>query len=115
VRLAGILAALLLALPAAAEPVRLAAAGSLGAALAEVAKAFERAPGGGAVTQTYAPSGLLRQRIAGGEPFEVLASANMEHPEAVGRERNRPTGARRDAGDAAGGSAPGFELSPDVA
>lgn len=90
-RLAGILAALLLAMPAAAEPVRLAAAGSLRAALAEVAQAFGRAPGGGAVTQTHAPSGLLRQRIAAGEPFEVFASANMEHPEAVGRERNRPT------------------------
>jgi len=91
VRLAALLAALIFAMPAAAEPVRLAAAGSLRAALAEVAQAFERAPGGGAVTQTYAPSGLLRQRIAGGEPFEVFASANMEHPEAVGRERNRPT------------------------
>ena len=90
-RLAALLGALIFAMPAAAEPVRLAAAGSLRAALAEVAQAFERAPGGGAVTQTYAPSGLLRQRIAGGEPFEVFASANMEHPEAVGRERNRPT------------------------
>jgi ABC-type molybdate transport system substrate-binding protein len=91
VRLAALLAALIFAMPAAAEPVRLAAAGSLRAALAEVAQAFARAPGGAAVTQTYAPSGLLRQRIAGGEPFEVFASANMEHPEAVGRERNRPT------------------------
>ena len=34
---------------------------------------------------------MLRQRIAGGEPFEVFASANMEHPQAVGCERNRLT------------------------
>ena len=78
-------------MPAAAEPVRLAAAGSLRAALAEVAQAFERAPGGGPVAQSYAPSGLLRQRIAGGEAFDVFASANMTHPEALGRERHRAT------------------------
>ncbi len=90
-RLFAFLAALVFALPAAAEPVRLAAAGSLRAALAEVASAFAAAPGGAPVTQTYAPSGLLRQRIAAGEAFEVFASANMDHPEAVGRERGRVT------------------------
>lgn len=73
---------------AAAEPVRLAAAGSLRAALDEAAAAF--AAGGAPVARTYGPSGLLRGRIAAGEPFEVFASANMEHPEAVGRERGRP-------------------------
>lgn len=81
--------ALLMSTPVAAEPVRLAAAGSLRAALAEVATAFAATPGGAAVAQTYAPSGILRQRIGAGEPFEVFASANMEHPEAVGRERGR--------------------------
>lgn len=35
-------------------------------ALAEVAASFAAAPGGVAVTQSYAPSGLLRQRIAAG-------------------------------------------------
>mgnify|MGYP006993421307 CR=1 FL=1 len=40
-QLAAVLAALLVAMPAAAEPVRLAAAGSLRAAMAEVAAAFE--------------------------------------------------------------------------
>jgi ABC-type molybdate transport system substrate-binding protein len=91
VRLAGLLAGLLLAMPAAAEPVRLAAAGSLRAALAEVALAFANAPGGAPVAETYGPSGLLRQRIAAGEAFEVFASANMEHPQQLGRERARPT------------------------
>lgn len=85
------LAAVLVATPAAAEPVRLAAAGSLRAALAEVSAAFAAAPGGGAVAETYAPSGLLRDRIERGEPFEVFAAANMQHPEALGRTRNRPT------------------------
>jgi len=91
VRLAALLAALLAAMPAAAEPVRLAAAGSLRTALAEVAAAFAAAPGGAPVAQTYAPSGLLRQRIGQGEPFEVFASANMTHPRAIGGERARPT------------------------
>ena len=87
----GFLLALAMAVPAvAAEPVRLAAAGSLRAALDEVAAASDAAPGGARVAATYGPSGLLRQRVAGGEPFEVFASANMEHPEAVGRERGRP-------------------------
>jgi len=85
-------ATLLMAAPvAAAEPVRLAAAGSLRAALAEVATGFAASPGGAQVAQSYAPSGLLRQRIGAGEAFEVFASANMEHPEAVGRERGRAT------------------------
>lgn len=90
-KLVAFLALILFAMPATAEPVRLAAAGSLRAALAEVAQAFNRDTGAATVAQTYAPSGLLRQRIAAGEPFEVFASANMEHPEAIGRERNRPT------------------------
>ncbi|WP_439594656.1 molybdate ABC transporter substrate-binding protein [Falsiroseomonas sp.] len=81
----------MLAMPAMAEPLRLAAAGSLRAALAEVSAAFETAPGGVAVAQSYAPSGLLRQRIAAGEAFDVFASANMEHPRAV--ERGQPTAA----------------------
>lgn len=84
-------AALLMSAPVAAEPVRLAAAGSLRAALAEVATDFAASPGGTQVAQTYAPSGLLRQRIGAGEPFEVFASANMDHPAAVGRERGRAT------------------------
>ncbi|MCU0889625.1 MAG: substrate-binding domain-containing protein, partial [Rubritepida sp.] len=82
-----LIAALAFAMPAAAEPVRLAAAGSLRAALAEVSAAFEAAPGGVAVAQSYAPSGLLRQRISGGEAVDVFASANMTHPEAIGHER----------------------------
>ena len=95
-RLAAVVAlvsVLLMASPAtvaAAEPVRLAAAGSLRAALDEVRAAFALPPGGAAVDATYGPSGLLRGRIGAGEAFEVFASANLEHPVAVGRERGRP-------------------------
>lgn len=84
------MAALLMAAPAQAEPVRLAAAGSLRAALSEVATGFAASPGGAPVIETYAPSGLLRQRIAGGESFDLFASANMAHPEALARERQMP-------------------------
>lgn len=80
-----VLGLMLIAAPAAAEPVRLAAAGSLRAALHEVAQAFAASPGGVPVAETYGPSGLLRQRIAGGEAQDVFASANMEHPRALNR------------------------------
>lgn len=66
------------------EPVRLYAAGSLRAALTEVATAF-RTETGLSVTGTYGASGLLRERIEKGEPAEVFASANMEHPQMLAR------------------------------
>ncbi|WP_245870444.1 molybdate ABC transporter substrate-binding protein [Teichococcus rhizosphaerae] len=76
--------ALPLALPtgaahAAGPPVRLAAAGSLRAALEEVGAAFTAATGL-PVAGRYGPSGLLRERIAAGEAADVFASANMAHP-----------------------------------
>ncbi|MGF1528354.1 MAG: molybdate ABC transporter substrate-binding protein [Candidatus Competibacterales bacterium] len=60
--------------------VRLYGAGSLRYALTDVAKAFEarfQTP----VATTFAPSGLLRQRIEAGEPVDVFASANLAHPQ----------------------------------
>ena len=65
---------------AAAEPVKLFAAGSLKAALSDVAKAFE-AGEGVPVETTVAPSGLLRERIEGGEAADVFAAANLKHPQ----------------------------------
>lgn len=62
--------------------VRLHAAGSLRAALTDVAAAFE-AGGGTKVSAVFGPSGLLKNRIAQGEPAEVFASANMTHPSAL--------------------------------
>ncbi len=64
-----------------AETVNLFAAGSLKAALTEVAKAFEKGRGGAVrVESTFGPSGLLRERIEKGEPAHVFASANTSHP-----------------------------------
>jgi molybdenum ABC transporter molybdate-binding protein len=79
----GLLAVLAFAaMPAfAQEPVRLYAAGSLRTALNEVIANFSDAK----VQAVYAPSGLLRDRIAQGEPAEVFASANMEHPGALAK------------------------------
>ena len=64
------------------EPVRVFAAGSLRAPLTALAQEFEQTvqqP----VALTFGASGLLRERIAGGEPAEVFASANLEHPAAL--------------------------------
>lgn len=67
------------------EPVRLHAAGSLTAAMSEVAEAFTERHGT-PVETTFAPSGLLRQRIEDGEATDVFASANMAHPERLARQ-----------------------------
>ncbi len=67
------------ALANAQEPVRLYAAGSLRAALTEVSEAFTRDQGP-KVAATFGASGLLRERIEKGEPAEVFASADLQHP-----------------------------------
>jgi ABC-type molybdate transport system substrate-binding protein len=64
------------------DPVLLHAAGSLRAALGEVAAAFE-ADGGTKVEAKYGPSGTLRDEIAAGGRAQVFASANMEHPQSL--------------------------------
>jgi molybdate transport system substrate-binding protein len=65
-----------------ADTVQLFAAGSLKAALTEVAKAFETASGH-TVQAKFGASGLLKNEIAGGGAAQVFASANMEHPQAL--------------------------------
>jgi molybdenum ABC transporter molybdate-binding protein len=67
------------------EPVRLYAAGSLRLALTEVGKSFQ-ASSGTPVASTFGASGLLRERIQKGEPAELFASANMEHPRSLEQE-----------------------------
>ena len=64
--------------------VRLYAAGSLRTALTEAGNAF-REQTGTPVEGTFGASGLLRERIETGEPAEVFASANMEHPQTLER------------------------------
>ena len=65
-----------------ADTVQLYAAGSLKAALTNVAKAFE-AKTGNKIEAKYGPSGTLKDAIAGGANAQVFASANMEHPRAL--------------------------------
>lgn len=69
----------------AAEPVviRVHAAGSLRGVLTDLARAYELGHPGERVQLTFGASGLLKERLAAGEPSQVFASANMEHPEAL--------------------------------
>lgn len=64
-------------------PVRVHAAGSLRAALTDSAAAFEASQPGVRLNLTFGATGLLKDRIAGGEAADVFASANMNHPEAL--------------------------------
>jgi len=64
------------------DTVRLYAAGSLRAVMIEIGSEFARASGV-RVKPEFGASGLLRDRIAKGEPADVFASANMEHPESL--------------------------------
>lgn len=61
-------------------PLRLYAAGSLREAMTAVAKQFET-QSGRQVVLTFGASGLLRERIEKGEPAQVFASADMDHPQ----------------------------------
>jgi molybdenum ABC transporter molybdate-binding protein len=65
-------------------PIRLLAAGSLRAALGEVAAAYE-AKTGQAVELICGASGLLKARIAQGEAADLLASADLGNPEALAK------------------------------
>ncbi|TDL76582.1 molybdate ABC transporter substrate-binding protein [Palleronia sediminis] len=62
-----------------AQDLSLYAAGSLKAAMSDIARDYTQAHGSGVAT-TFGPSGLLRERIEGGEAAHVFASANMRHP-----------------------------------
>jgi molybdate transport system substrate-binding protein len=64
-------------------PLTVYAAGSLRAALTRIGADFEAAPGGQKVNFVFGASGLLRDRLLGGERADVFASANMEHPQAL--------------------------------
>lgn len=64
---------------AGAPPLLVHAAGSLREAFTEVGAAFEAA-GGPRPVFAFGASGLLRERIERGEPAQVFASADTEHP-----------------------------------
>jgi molybdate transport system substrate-binding protein len=59
------------------------AAGSLRAALTQIAQDFEATPGGAKVRLVFGASGLLKDRLQAGERADVFASANMTHPQAL--------------------------------
>jgi molybdate transport system substrate-binding protein len=74
----------------AAEPLRIFAAGSLTEAFTEMVKAF---PAGDnpVAPPVFGPSGLLRERIERGEQADILASADMDQPRILSREKgDRP-------------------------
>ena len=58
------------------------AAGSLRAVWPDLVAAFS-VLSGLKVNTDFAPAGLLRQRIEAGEPCDLFASANRQHPEAL--------------------------------
>jgi molybdenum ABC transporter molybdate-binding protein len=66
------------------DPVRIYAAGSLRAVMAEMAQLFAGAVGAPA-TATFGASGLLRERIEKGEAADVFASADVANAEALHR------------------------------
>ncbi|NDZ12376.1 molybdate ABC transporter substrate-binding protein [Variovorax sp. WS11] len=66
-----------------AQTIAVHAAGSLRAPLTQAAQAFEQAHPGTRIALSFGASGLLRDRIAGGEPADVFASANMAHPQSL--------------------------------
>jgi molybdate transport system substrate-binding protein len=63
-----------------AETVLVYAAGSLRPAFTEIGRNFE-ADAGTSVQFEFGASGLLKDRIVAGEPAQVFASANTEHPQ----------------------------------
>ena len=72
----------LVAGPAGAEELRLLAAGSLREVMTELTASFT-ARFGVPVRADFGPSGLLRERIEGGERADLFASADMGHPAAL--------------------------------
>jgi molybdate transport system substrate-binding protein len=72
-------AALTMSAAAHADDIQLYAAGSLRAALTDIANAFA-AKTGNKVQGKFGPSGLLEKAIADGAKADVFASANMEYP-----------------------------------
>ncbi len=94
---------------ASAQALTVHAAGSLRAAMTELATGFERTQAT-PVKLVFGPSGLLKDRIAGGEASDVFASANMTHPQALA-DTGRADAVRAFARNTLCGlAAPGFSL-----
>lgn len=97
-----------------AQTVRVHAAGSLRAALSESARRFEARQPGVQLLLGFGASGLLKDRLAAGEPGDVFASANMAHPQALA-DAGRAAPVQRFARNAMCVLArPGLDLRPDT-
>jgi len=72
---------LTMSMTARADTVKVYAAGSLRAAITEIVAAFELVAPRTTIETTFGASGLLRERIAGGETAHVFASADTGHPQ----------------------------------
>lgn len=97
-----------------AQIVKVYAAGSLREPVSAAARAFEAAHPQTKLQLTFGASGLLRERISGGEPADVFASANMAHPTSLS-DAGTFGATRRFARDALCALArPGLDVSPDT-
>ena len=74
------------AIASAADPIRVHAAGSLGTAMGELIAA-SGLPEGSVARPTFGPAGALRQRLVGGEPTDLFASADLAQPRALAEAR----------------------------
>ena len=73
----------LVATSANAEEIKVFAAGSLKAAMGDLAKAFQAQNTQATIKTEFGASGLLRERIEKGEAAHVFASADTGHPKAL--------------------------------
>jgi len=89
------------------------AAGSLREALTEVAQQFE-AQSGRKVALTFGASGLLRERIEKGEPAQVFASADMDHPQRLAQAGGWQAPGVFALNQMCALAAPALEVSPDT-
>jgi len=80
------LAAFTVSRAGAAETLLVYAAGSLTGAFTDMVRAFP-AQGAEIAPPVFGPSGLLRERIERGEPADILASADMDQPRILAREK----------------------------
>lgn len=94
--------------------IKVLAAGSLRAALTDVAKAYEAASPGRKVVLAFGASGLLKDRLAGGERADVFASANMEHPQALAAAGKAAAPQAFASNRLCALGSPGFEATPDT-
>lgn len=90
------------------------AAGSLKAVFTRLGALYVE-QGGSAPGFEFGPSGVLRDRIAGGAPADVFASANMTHPQTFVDAGKAPSVIRFARNELCLLSRPGLALTPDTA